>query len=39
MIGNHDLSIWFLTPEDDVAPILALELKSLFQEGGDALVS
>jgi hypothetical protein len=37
MVGNHNLCIWFVTPKDDVASILALELKSLFQKCGDAL--
>jgi hypothetical protein len=37
VVGNHDLSKRFVTPKDDVASILALELKSLFQERGDAL--
>jgi hypothetical protein len=37
MVGNHNLCIWFVTPKDDVASILALELKSFFQKCGDSL--
>ena len=37
MFGNYNLRIRFVTPKDDVASILTLEFKSLFQECGDAL--
>jgi len=37
VVGNRNLCKRFITPKDDVASILTLELKSLFQECGDAL--
>jgi hypothetical protein len=37
MVGNYNLCIRLVTPKDDVASILPLELKSSFQECGEAL--
>jgi hypothetical protein len=37
MVGNHNLCKRLVAPKDDVASILKLELKSLFQKCGDSL--
>ena len=39
VVGNHNLRKWLITPKNDVASVLTLELKSLFQECGDALAA
>lgn len=39
MVGNHDLCKWLVAPKNDVASVLTLELKSHFQECGDALTA
>jgi hypothetical protein len=37
MVGNYNLCKRLVTPKDDVASVLTLELKSFFQKCGDAL--
>jgi hypothetical protein len=39
VVGNYNLCKRFVTPKDDEASILTPELKSLFQEFGDALAT